>query len=179
MQTALDLGSIQYRVIFAAHHEGEICQIRDDSPRPILPIQSQQGTRRGKMVCLQIVPDSGQCPAQFLPVASIATVAETAQPLVTMSLRDDGARTDNLPALAPRVARSTHLSQATLWCRQFLCLWQGSLPSGLPRPIDVKDHMFVAFSIDKLAGVSLFGKMGARADRRERACARLLWLPKS
>src|SRR5713101_1300459 len=65
-------------------------------------------------------------------------------------------QTDNLPALAPRVARSTNLSQATLWCRQFLCLWQGSLPSGLPRPIDVKDHMFVAFSIDKLAGVSLF-----------------------
>src|SRR5438105_2025432 len=103
MQTALDLGSIQYRVIFAAHHEGEICQIRDDSPRPILPIQSQQGTRRGKMVCLQIVPDSGQCPAQFLPVAAIAAVAETAEPLVTMSLRDDGARTDNLPVLAPRV----------------------------------------------------------------------------
>src|SRR3989442_6097428 len=57
------------------------------------------------MVCLQIVPDSGQCPAQFLPVASIAAVAETAQPVVTLSLRDDGACTDNLPALAPRVER--------------------------------------------------------------------------
>src|SRR3954452_2854904 len=108
------------------------------------------------MVGLQIALNSGQRSAQFLPVASIAAVAETAQPLVTMSLRDDGACTDNLPALAPRVARSTNLSQATLWCRQFLCLWQGSLPSGLPRPIDVKDHACVAFSIDKLAGVSLF-----------------------
>src|ERR1051326_7770174 len=53
MQTALDLGSIQDGVIFAAHHEGEICQIGDDRPRPILPIQSQQGRRRGKMVCLK------------------------------------------------------------------------------------------------------------------------------
>ena len=72
-----------------------------------------------------------------------------------MSLRDDGASTDDLPALAPRVARSTNLSQATLWWRQFLCLRLGSLPSGLPRPIDVKDHTFVAFSINKPAGVSL------------------------
>jgi len=30
------------------------------------------------------------------------------------------------------------------------------LPGGLPRPIDVKDYMFVACSIDKLACVSLF-----------------------
>src|SRR3989440_11271552 len=107
------------------------------------------------MVGLQIALDSGQRSAQFLPVESIAAVAETAQPLVTMSLRDDGASTDDLPALAPRVARSTNLSQATLWWRQFLCLRLGSLPSGLPRPIDVKDHTFVAFSINKPAGVSL------------------------
>src|SRR2546421_1846980 len=87
-----------------------------------------------------------------------------------MSLRDDGACTDNLPALAPRVARSTHLSQATLWWRQFLCLWQGSLPSGLPRPIDVKDHACVAFSIDKLAGVSLFVQR-AREQIGQKECA--------
>src|SRR6266516_1695113 len=107
------------------------------------------------MVGLQIVPDSGQRSAQFLPVEPVASVAETAQPLVTMSLRDDGASADDLPALAPGVARRTHLSQATLWWRQFLCLRLGSLPSGLPRPIDVKDHACSAFSIDQLAGVSL------------------------
>src|SRR5216684_4877327 len=64
-------------------------------------------------------------------------------------------QTDDLPALAPRVARSTDLIQATLWCRQFLCLWQGPLPGGLPRPIDVKDHVCVACAIDKLTGVAL------------------------
>jgi hypothetical protein len=31
------------------------------------------------MMCLQIAPDGGQPPAQFLPVASIAAVAETAE----------------------------------------------------------------------------------------------------
>src|SRR2546421_8599949 len=73
-----------------------------------------------------------------------------------MGLGDDGARTDDFPALAPGVARSTDLVQATLCWRQRLCLWQGTLPGGLPRPIDVKDYMFVACSIDKLACVSLF-----------------------
>jgi hypothetical protein len=65
-----------------------------------------------------------------------------------MSLRDDGTSTDDLPALASGVARSTHFVQATLWCRQFLCLWQSPLPGGFPRPIDVKDHAFDASSID-------------------------------
>src|SRR5712691_3974725 len=126
------------------------------APVPYCPSSREPRTDRRKLVCRQIAPDGAQCPAQFLPVESIASVAETAEPVVTMSLRDDGASTDDLPALAPRVARSTNLIQATLWCRQLLCLWQGTLPGGLPRPIDVKDHAFVACSIDKLAGVSLF-----------------------
>jgi hypothetical protein len=73
-----------------------------------------------------------------------------------MSLRDDGPRTPDLPALAPRGARSTDLVQATLWGRQLRCLWQGALPGGFPRPIDVKDHAGDSCAIDKLACVSLF-----------------------
>ncbi len=65
-------------------------------------------------------------------------------------------QTDDLPALAPRVARSTDLIQATLWCRQFLCLRPRPLPGGFPRPINVKDHAGVSCSINKSAGVSLF-----------------------
>ncbi len=38
------------------------------------------------MVCLQITRDGSQPPAQFLPVASIASVAETAEPLGAVSL---------------------------------------------------------------------------------------------
>lgn len=84
VQAALDLWPIQHGVIFAAHDEREACQIGDDGPCSILPIQPHQGARRRKMVCLQIAPDSGQRPAQFLPVASIAAVAEAAEPVVTM-----------------------------------------------------------------------------------------------
>src|SRR6266566_3437101 len=155
VQTALDALPIQHGVIFAAHDKRKVCQVGDDGPCSILPIQPQQGADRRKMVRLQIAPDSAQRSAQFLSVASIAAVAETAEPVITMGLRDDGARTDDLSALASPVARSTHLSQATLWCRQFLCLWQGPLPSGLPRPINVKDHAGDSCAIDQLAGVSL------------------------
>src|SRR5947209_4072545 len=107
------------------------------------------------MVDLQIALNSSHCLAQFVPVVSMAAVAETAEPLVTMSLRDDGARPDHLPTLAPRVARRTDLLQATLCWRQRFCLWQGPLAGGLPRPIDVKDDVCVACSIDKRACVSL------------------------
>ena len=107
-------------------------------------------------MCLQIALDGSQPPAEFLSVASIASVAETAEPLLAVSLRDNGAGTDDLPALAPGVARSADLVQAALWCRQFFCLRPRTLPGGLPRPIDVKDHVGVSCSINQLTDVSLF-----------------------
>ena len=64
-----------------------------------------------------------------------------------MGLRDDGARPDDLPTLAPRVARGTHLIQPTKGRRQVFCLWQGALPGGFTRPIDVKDYPVVSRSI--------------------------------
>jgi hypothetical protein len=82
MQTALDRLLIQNGVIFPAHDEREACQIGDDGPRPILSIQPQKGADRRKMVGIQIASDGSQPPAQFLPVASIAFVAKTAEPLV-------------------------------------------------------------------------------------------------
>jgi hypothetical protein len=84
VQAALDRLAIQHGVIFAAHDEREACQIGDDGPCSILPIQPHQGADRRKLLCLQIASDSGQRPAQFLPVASIAAVAETAEPVVAM-----------------------------------------------------------------------------------------------
>src|SRR6266704_837270 len=84
VQTALDLGPIQHAVIFAAHDKRKVCQVGDDGPCSILPIQPHQGADWRKMVRLQIAPNSGQRSAQFLPVAAIAAVAETAEPVVTM-----------------------------------------------------------------------------------------------
>ena len=40
--TALDALPIQHGVIFAAHDEREACQIGDDGPCPILPIQPRE-----------------------------------------------------------------------------------------------------------------------------------------
>ena len=154
-------------------------RLGDDSPCSILSVQPQQGRCRRKMVCLQIAPNGGQPPTQFLPVESLASVAETAEPVGTVGLRDNGARTDDLPALAPRVARSTHLVQATLWCRQLLCLWQSALPGGFPRPIDVKDHTFFARSINKSADLALLAQGGEPADRRETGSAGLRQVPGS
>lgn len=105
-----------------------------------------------------------------LPVVSIAAVAETAEPVITMGLRDDCASTDDLPAFASSVARRTDLLQATLWGRQLLCHRQGPLPGGLSCPIDVKDHACVACAINQLAGVSLgVQRAGEQIGEKERA----------
>ena len=127
------------------------------------------------MVCLQIPLDGSQPPAQFLPVASIAPVAETAEPTFSCERgSDNGAGTDDLPTFAPGVARSAGLVQAALWCRQFFCLWQSTLPGGLPRPIEVYDHVGVSCSINQLTDVSLFVQRAreqiGEKERTERFC---------
>ena len=43
VQATLHLWPIQHAVIFAAHDERETCQVADDGPCSILPIQPQQG----------------------------------------------------------------------------------------------------------------------------------------
>ncbi len=48
---------------------------------------------------------------QFLPVASVAWVAERAEPLVAVGLSNRRARSNNLPAFAASVPRSAHLIQ--------------------------------------------------------------------
>ena len=55
---------------------------------------------------------------QFLPVAPVASVAKRAEPVETVGLTDDGARPHDLPALAPRVARGTHVIQPAKGRRQ-------------------------------------------------------------
>src|SRR5260370_19755763 len=98
------------------------------------------------MVCLQIAPDDRQPPAQFLPVASIAFVPKTAEPLETVGLADNRAGSYHLPALAPPVARGADVIQSAKGQGQFFCLGQGPLSSSLARPIDIKDHPGVSCS---------------------------------
>lgn len=53
VQAALDLGPLQQGIVFAPCHEREASQISEHSPGAILPIQSQQGMRRGEVLCLK------------------------------------------------------------------------------------------------------------------------------
>ena len=56
VQATLHLWPIQHGVIFATHDKREACQIGDDGPCSILPIQPQQGADRRKMVRLKTSP---------------------------------------------------------------------------------------------------------------------------
>src|SRR5258708_24646852 len=156
VQAALDLRSLQHCVVFAARHIGEACQIGDDSPRAILPIQPQQDQLLWQAIRLAVEPYRGHCPAQFFPVESVARVGERAEPLRGMCLRDGRAGADNFPALAPGVAGSAHLIQSTLGSRQFRDLWQGALAGSLAGAIDVKDHSLFACSINQSSCLPFF-----------------------
>ncbi len=105
---------------------------------------------------LTVALDGSHCTAQFFPKLSVARVGERAEPLRGMRLRDGRAGTDDLPALAPGVAGSTHLTQPPLGCRQLRGFWQGALAGGLARAIDVEDHSLATCSINQPAGLPLF-----------------------
>ncbi len=113
---------IQHRVVFASHHEEEAVQICHDSPSAVEAVQSQQGACLRQTVRSQLATDGFQCACQFLPVLPVASVAETAEPLIGVGLRNDGARADDFPTLAPAVASSTDLIEPTLDGRQILRL---------------------------------------------------------
>jgi hypothetical protein len=102
---------IEHRVVFAARNIGETCQISEYGSRPILAKDMQESALRWELIRLEIATNGCQRLSQFLPVATVAPIAKRAEPVVTLSLADDGACPHHLPALAPQVARSTDLIQ--------------------------------------------------------------------
>src|SRR5207249_4966610 len=112
----------------------------------------------------------GSGAAQFLPVQPVPSVAETAEPLVTVGLQDGGAGTNDLPTLAPGVARGTDLIQATLGSRQLQVLWQGALAGYLSGAIDIKDKSGLAHAIQQLTCLPLLRER-ARKQVVEKECA--------
>src|SRR5258707_1840192 len=104
---------------------------------------------------LAVALDGRHRPAQFFPKLPIARVGKRAEPLRSMRLRDGRAGTDDLPALAPGVARRAQLIQPKLRCRQFWGLWQGTLAGGLARAIDIEDDTLAAGSIHQPAPLLL------------------------
>jgi len=107
VQTRLDERVIEYRVVFAARHEGEASQVRKHSPSAILSIQPEQGALRLDLVCNKVATEGREGLAQFHSVESVASIAKRAEPLGTVGLTDDGARTDDFAK--PRGRRGDRL----------------------------------------------------------------------
>lgn len=122
METRLDKRVIEHAVLLATGHKRESCEIREHGPGALLPIEPEQSPFLWKLVCSQIPTNGSFALTQFLPVAPVATVPKTAEPLEAVSLADDGPNPYYLPALAPFVARSTDLIQSTKSGRQLFCL---------------------------------------------------------
>src|SRR6266567_7963838 len=126
------------------------------------------------MVRCEIACDRREALAEFCSVAAVASIAKTAEPVGAMSLRIHRARPDDFPALAPRVASSTDLVQATLWGWQIFCLWQSSLASRLTCAINVKDDPPVSPSIYQSSCLLLIGGVGSVRGSREWATEQII-----
>jgi hypothetical protein len=114
---------IEDAVVFATGHEGEAGQVGEHRACAILSKDMEQGTRRWELVRGEIARDRRECLAQFRWGASVASVPKTAEPVVTMRLRNHRARADDLPALASGVASSTDVIQPPKRRGQVVCLW--------------------------------------------------------
>ncbi len=84
MQARLNLRMIEQIIVLATRHKREASHIGKHRPIPILAIEAEQRAFLWELMGSQI-PANGRDPlAQFLPVASVPTVAETAEPLITV-----------------------------------------------------------------------------------------------
>src|SRR5690348_6535739 len=111
MQTRLHARMIEHAVLFPSGHESKTSQIGEHRPGAILSVEPEQSTLRWDLVRSELARDRREALAEFRSVASVATVAEAAEPLVAVSLRNNCARSDDLPTLASPVASSTDLIQ--------------------------------------------------------------------
>src|SRR6266849_2111630 len=107
MQTHLNQRMIKHTVFFASGHTSEASEIGEHHAQAILPIKPYQRAFWWKLVCCQIPTNGDKSLAQFFSVLPIAPVPETAEPLITMCLRNGCTCPDHFPALAAPVARST------------------------------------------------------------------------
>ncbi len=107
VQTRLNERVIEEAIVLAAGHKREPSKIGEYGSIAILPIQPQQRARSFEVICRQISANGRESFAQFFPVSSIPTVPKRTEPVVTMSLRNDCSRPNNLPAFTAPLARCT------------------------------------------------------------------------
>jgi hypothetical protein len=86
MQTGLDQRMIKQVIVFAARHKREPSHIGEYGSIAILPIEPQQCAFLWELRGCQIPANGRERLAQFLSIAPVPPVPETAQPLITMRL---------------------------------------------------------------------------------------------
>src|SRR5690348_10593481 len=98
-------------IVFAAHHKREPCHIGEHYSIAILPIEARAScVKRSTLRRRQIPMNGGKPLAQFLPISSIPTVPETAEPTFSYAPEQPLCVSERLaPACVPRSARSTDL----------------------------------------------------------------------
>ena len=155
MQAGLDRGAIQHGRVLAAPHARKASQIGDAGTRPLVSIQPQQGALLRELVQSLGATDGPEGLAQVRPGAPVAAVATGAEPLVAVGLAEDGAGTDDFPALAPGGASSTHVIQPAKGTRPRCCLGPGALTGGLTRASESEAHPKSARSTHQIACLPL------------------------
>ena len=95
----------------------------------------------------EILVNGSQALAQFRSIQPIASVPETAEPLVTMGLIYRAPCSDHLPTLAAPIARRTHVIQPATGWGKVISLRKRALPGPFPRAVDVKHHPVLTGSI--------------------------------
>jgi hypothetical protein len=112
VQTCLNQRVIKHTVFFAAGHKGEASEIGEHRSGAVLPIKAQKRVFLWELVGSQIPTNGGERLAQFLSIATVPAIAKTAEPLIAVSLADDGPRPDDLSPLAPGAQTSSNRRKA-------------------------------------------------------------------
>src|SRR5581483_3906651 len=155
METCLNQRMIQHRGLVATSHKGEASQLRQCSARALLSVEPQQGALLWERRRSERATNGPEALTQFLSGATVAPVATRAEPWEAVGLTTDGPCTDSLPALAPPVARGTHVIESAKGRRQVFGLRQRSLARCLTCSITVKNHPGVSRSIHQSPGLLL------------------------
>ena len=102
---------IEQVIVFATGHKRETSYIGEYGSVAILPVEPEQRARSFELISRQIPTNGRKSLVQFFPISPVPTIAETAEPLITMRLSNRCPCPDDFPTLAAPVARRAHVIQ--------------------------------------------------------------------
>jgi hypothetical protein len=145
------------------------------APLPYCPSRREPRAFLRKVMSRQIPTNGHKSFAQFFPIASVPTIAETAEPLITVHLSNRCPRSDDFPTLAAPVARSTDLIQSAKRGRQAVGLGKRALAGGLSCPIKIKDGPGAPCSIHQFSRLLVGGEWPSEQIIEQERAQRFDW----